>query len=79
MSWKTKSREAQTTPPITSLAPLTNFVRECTTTWAPSWAGDMIMGVNVLSTTRVAPRSRASRPRAGMSATLRVGLPSTSV
>ena len=40
---------------MTSEAPEMNFVRECTTTSAPQRAGDMIMGVNVLSTTSLTP------------------------
>ena len=42
-------------PAMTSEAPEINLVRECTTTSAPQRAGEIIMGVNVLSTTSLTP------------------------
>lgn len=40
-----------------SEAPEMNLVMECTTTSAPHFAGEMIIGLNVLSTTNVRPCS----------------------
>ena len=40
---------------MTSEAPEMNFVSECTTTSAPQRAGEMIIGLNVLSTTSLIP------------------------
>lgn len=42
-------------PAMTSEAPEMNLVREWTTTSAPQRAGEMIMGLKVLSTTSFAP------------------------
>ena len=48
-------------PAMTSEAPEINFVRECTTTSAPQRAGEMIMGLNVLSTTNLTPCGQTSQ------------------
>ena len=51
-------------PAIRSLDPEMYLVQEWTTTSAQKRAGEISAGVNVLSTTRGAPFSFASRPRA---------------
>ncbi len=69
-----KSVVPHTAPAMWSLAPFMNFVRLCTTTSAPSWMGATISGVNVLSTTSIAPCRWAMSASRGMSAMRKVGL-----
>ena len=47
------SSSEQITPPTVSDVPLINFVSEWITTSAPIFAGEKIIGVNVLSTTNL--------------------------
>uniref|UniRef100_A0A7C9AY45 Secreted protein n=1 Tax=Opuntia streptacantha TaxID=393608 RepID=A0A7C9AY45_OPUST len=63
----------QTAPAMISAPPLMNLEMLCTTTSAPSLAGEMTMGAKVLSTTTITPLSWAIRHSSGMSATVRVG------
>ncbi len=79
MSFWMNAALPQMAPATMSLAPLMNFVSECTTTCAPSRAGLRQQGAKVLSTTSVTPRASASCASAGMSATTNVGFAMDSV